>query len=127
MDLLEKGSAWLEGQRHKHCTRPVTYVRGLESATLQATVGRTLFEQVNGFGITEKYETRDFLVLAADLILGGTPALPMRGDKISEQQGTQIFTYEVMAPGSEPEWRYSDAYRQTLRIHTKQVGVETIP
>jgi len=30
--------------------------------------------------------------------------------------------YEVMSPGNEPHFRWSDTYRQTLRIHTKHVG-----
>jgi len=34
------------------------------------------------------------------------------------------FIYEVMAPGNEPPWRYSDPYRRTLRIHTKLIGAE---
>jgi hypothetical protein len=51
--------------------------------------------------------------------------LPERGDAIREQQDGKVYVYEVMAPGKEACWRWSDPYRQTLRIHTKQVGTET--
>jgi hypothetical protein len=68
--------------------------------------------------------TDAFLIHAADLVLGGSPTLPERGDLIRETQGTKIFIYEVMAPGKEPPWRWSDVYRKLLRIHTKQVGTE---
>ena len=36
--------------------------------------------------------------------------------------GADTQLYEVMAPGGEPPFRYSDPYRRTLRIHTKHVG-----
>ena len=35
-DLLDKGSAWLEGQRKKHATREVTYSRGVQSVVVKA-------------------------------------------------------------------------------------------
>ena len=43
-DLLGQGAAWLEGMRHRHMTRPVVYQRGALAVTIQATVGRTVFE-----------------------------------------------------------------------------------
>jgi hypothetical protein len=64
------------------------------------------------------------LIHAADLVLGGTPILPQRGDIIRETQGDKTLVYEVMAPGKEPAWRWSDAFRKVLRIHAKQVGTE---
>lgn len=125
-DILERGSNWLEDQRVAHASRPVTYQRGASSVDVPASIGRTEFEIDNGVGILERSESRDFLVPAADLVLDGAQALPERGDRIRETIGTVTFLYEVMAPGKEPPWRYSDAYRRTLRIHTKLVGTETI-
>ncbi len=123
-DLLETGSNWLEDQRTKHATRSVSYQRGADSVLLQATIGRTVFEIDNGHGVLERIESRDFLVLAVDLVLLGSAVLPKRGDRIRETQGTVTYVYEVMAPGKEPEWRWSDPYRKTLRIHTKQIDTE---
>lgn len=123
-DLLDSASAWLDGMRARHMTRPVTYQRGESAVELAATVGRTLFETANEFGIVERTESRDFLIAAADLVLDGQSAQPRRGDRIREPSGGQVFVYEVMAPGNEPCWRFSDPYRRTLRIHTKQVAVE---
>ena len=68
-----------------------------------------------------------FLILAAELILDSKQVLPQRGDRIRETQGGVTFVYEVTAPGKEPCWRYSDPYRKTLRIHSKQVDTETGP
>ena len=122
--MLQQGSDWLEDQRVKHMTRSVLYQRGVSSVEVLATIGRTVFEVDNGYGVLERTESRDYLILAADLVLEGEKMLPERGDRIRETQGAQTFVYEVMAPGKEPHWRYSDPYRKTLRIHTKQVDTE---
>ena len=123
-DLLEQGSAWLEEQRVQHMSRTVTYWRGEDSVAVQATIGRTVFEVDDGMGILEKIESRDFLILTIDLVLGGQATLPQRGDRIKETQGDKVYVYEVLAPGNEPHYRFSDLYRKTLRIHSKQVDVE---
>jgi len=126
-DLLERASAWLEDQRVKHLTRMVAYQRGVESLDVLATIGQTVFQIDDGAGALLRVESRDYLITAADLVLGGSQSLPQRGDRIRETQGSQVFVYEVMGPGDEPPWRWSDAYRRTLRIHTKQVDQEATP
>jgi len=117
-NLLERGSRWLEDQRNKHCTRDVTYVRGAASAVVRATVGRTEFKTDDGETVRTEYTDRDFLILTADLVLSGNPALPERGDKIHETQDATVHVFEVK------DWRYSDPYRQTLRIETNLIGTE---
>lgn len=123
-DLLKVGSDWLEGQRKAHAASAVTYCRGELSVEVQATVGETVFEVDTGQGAIETTEGRDYLILAADLVLGGAEVLPDRGDRIKETAGGATLVYEVMAPGDEPPWRYSDPYRKTLRVHTKHVATE---
>lgn len=124
-DMLEQGSAFLEDQRHRHMTRTVVYRRGAESKELLATIGRTEFEQADAHGLVQRIESRDFLARAADLDFGAGPILPRAGDQVRETVGTQVFVYEVNAPGGQPPWRYSDPYRRTLRIHTNHIGTET--
>ena len=126
-DLLQQASDWLEEKRTQHASRAISYVRGAQSVDLPATIGKTTFEVDDGYGVLVRHESRDFLVLAADLVLDGAPVLPQRGDRVRETQGQQVFVYEVTAPGKEPCWRYSDPYRKTLRIHSKQVDVEAAP
>ncbi len=123
-DLLAQGAAWLEEQRSRHLSRTVTYLRGSDSVDLPATIGRTTFEQADEYSIVHRTEARDFLVLTADLVLAGAATLPQAGDRIREAASGQTFIYEVLAPGGEPPWRYSDPYRKTLRIHTKHVATE---
>ena len=117
-DLIKNAMAWLEAQRREHLTIPIIYRRGESAVGLSATVGKTLFKVSDDYGRFQYIESRDYLVSAPDLVLDGNPILPQSGDEIAENG----FVYEVMAPNGEPEWRYSDSYRQCLRIHTKLTG-----
>jgi hypothetical protein len=124
-DLLQTGLDWLADQLKTYASRPVVYRREAYEVTVQATVGRTLLKLDDGYGgVRIEWTDRDFLIHAADLVIDGSPTLPERGDVIRETQGSKTFIYEVMAPGKEPAWRWSDVFRKVLRIHTKQVGVE---
>ena len=123
-DLLKRGSAWLDEQRIAHMSRTVVYVRGVQSVEVNAAIGRTVFEVADAHGIIERIESRDFLVPAGDLVLGAEATLPQRGDRVRETAGGAVYIYEVMAPGAEPHYRFSDPYRRTLRIHTKHVETE---
>ncbi|HED53717.1 MAG TPA: hypothetical protein ENJ00_05895 [Phycisphaerales bacterium] len=126
-DMLEKGASWLDNQRHQHMTRTVSYARGASTVEVQTTIGRTIFEQADEFGIVTKTESRDYLIRTADLVLDGQGTLPKRGDQIRETDGTTTFVYEVLSPGDEPVFRYSDPYRKALRIHTKHIATEPTP
>ena len=125
-DLLDKSSAWLEAQRTRHMTRTVTYQRGAVQVDVSATIGETIFQMDDGGGALLRVESRAYLILAADLVLAGSPVIPERSDRIRETDAVsgQTYVYEVMAPGDEPHWRWSDSYRRTLRIHTKQIDQE---
>jgi len=125
-DFLEQGAQFLDDQRHAHMTRSVVYLRDGSSVEVAATVGQTTFEQADEFGGIQRLESRDFLIRTGELILDSAVALPQAGDRIRETVGDQAFVYEVMAPGSEPPFRYSDPYRKALRIHTKHVATEAV-
>ena len=124
-DLLRDGQAWLADQLNEHVAANIVYRRGGEEVAVRATIGRTLLklEDVHG-GVRMVWTDRDFLVRAADLALGGSPAQPQRGDQIREIVGVETLVYEVLAPGDEPPWRWADPHRQMLRIHTKQIATE---
>jgi hypothetical protein len=123
-DLLEQAASWLDGMRQAHLSRPVLYCRDDECVEVQATIGKTVFEVETGYGVVERIESRDFLIAADLLVLDYDLTMPRRGDRIKETVGEQTFVYEVMAPGNEDCWRYSDPFRRTLRVHTKFVGQE---
>ena len=117
MSLLSKGAEWLERQRHAYLTVDVEYERDAVRLPLRATIGKTIFETTDDYGQLTRIESRDFLIRASDLVITEQITTPEPGDLIHEGN----FTYEVMSPPGEPEWRYSDVNRQTIRIHTKQV------
>jgi len=124
-DLLATGSAWLQAMRHEHAAHAVTYRRGAASVELAATVGRTEYEVDTGHGIVERYESRDYLLRAEELVLdgeNGEQTTPQTGDRIEEVIGETTVVYAVMAPANEPLWAYADPARLTIRVHTKQVG-----
>ena len=123
-NMLKTGSSWLLDQMKTHASVDIVYERGIDQVPIKATIGRTVFEIEDGHGVLERTESRDFLVQAADLVIAGATILPERGDRIRETVGTITYVYEVMAPGKEPHWRYSDPFRKTLRIHTKQIDTE---
>ena len=123
-DLLGTGLAWLERQRATFLAKPVTYRRGSQGLAVQATVGKTTFEVLSAGGVLERIESRDYLIAAADLAAFG---LPQRGDRVIEDSGGGRHTAEVLAPGREPHWRWSDVNRTCYRIHTKHLQTETSP
>lgn len=112
-DLLRDGAAWLAQMRTTHCASPVEYRRAPDVYVVNATYGRTAYEVVDESGLTVGAQVVDFLILASELTLEPTP-----GDVIAAD-GRR---YEVVSLGGEGCWRWSDPYRLTRRIHTKDVG-----
>ncbi len=115
-DLLREGSQWLEQQRTTHAASSVEYRRPPDSVTVPATFGRTRVELSDASGLTLISSVWDFLIRAADLGLEPEP-----GDVIVADG----HAYEVMNLGGEGCWRWSDPYRITYRIHTKDIGANT--
>jgi len=116
-DLLRDGLTWLEQQRTAHMTSPVTYRRaGQADAEVQATFGKTDYEVADDYGATIRTHVIDFLILADEL--GHEP----QASDVIVADGRK---YEVMDLAGEGAWRWSDPYRTTFRIHTKDTGVET--
>ena len=120
-EILQEAAVWLEEQRDTHNVISIVYEGDGDTVTLDATIGRTRFEVDRG-GFLEKFESRDFLLLVAELILNGVATEPKRGHKIKETRNGVTFVYEVASPGNEPHFRFSDLYRITFRIHTKETG-----
>jgi hypothetical protein len=120
-DLLRQGSHWLEQQRTAHCSSQVTYRRDATELIVAATFGHTRYEVADESGLTVGAQVADFLIAAEDL--GPTFSEPQPGDVIVAD-GQQ---YEVMALGQDLRgWRWSDPYRQTYRIHGRQIGTEPV-
>jgi hypothetical protein len=115
-DLLQQGSQWLGQMRTAHCSSPVEYRRAPDAYTVSATYGKTDYDVADESGLTIGSHVWDFLIQANELGLEPEP-----GDVIV----TNGRKYEVMNLGGEGCWRWSDPYRQTYRIHTKDIGADT--
>lgn len=115
-DLLQTGSAWLESQRTSHCAGLVEYRRSETTTEVHATYGMTKFEVADESGLTVNSHVWDFLILAEELGFE-----PVAGDVVAAN-GRQ---YEVMPLAGDGCWRWSDPYRVTFRIHTKDLGADT--
>ncbi len=124
-DLIQTACDWLGGMRQRHASQSVTYCRGDASAAVQATLGRTDYEVTDESGLTVQAVATDFLVTAEDLVLDGAVTLPQPGDRIRLAVGEQVKVYEVLDLAGSGHYRPSDPYGKTLRIHTKQVDVES--
>lgn len=119
MDMLGQGAEWLARMRTKFASRCVTYQRGNSSASVRATPGRSTREVDDGNGLYTTVETRDELVEACELVLDGVRTLPAAGDRILEHNGV-AWVVTSPAPG-EDCYRFTDAYRNELRIHLAKV------
>jgi hypothetical protein len=122
--MLAQAASWLSGVRKANMTTVVTYTRpGTPAANVpvSATIGATTFQIENEYSVLVQFTSRDFLITASDLVLGGAVVQPKPGDCITEAAASGTIVYQVLAPGKEPCWRWSDPYRNTIRVHTKQV------
>jgi len=113
-DMLRKGSQWLEQMRATHCSSPVRYFRGEDVIEVNATYGKTAYEVASENGLNVGSHVWDFLILSDEL-----PLEPEPGDIIEADE----IKFEVMPLGEDINgWRWSDPYRVTYRIHTREVG-----
>lgn len=123
-NLLAQGMAFLHAQRDEHMSSEVLFVRGAEEVAINATIGQTVFEETDRYGVVQRERSRDFIVLAADLVIDSQVVTPEKGDMIKETTGATVRTFEVMPFGDNPLWRWSDPHRTAVRIHTKHVRTE---
>ena len=115
-DMLSAGAAWLADQFAASASLTVAYKRGANSSQFVATIGKSMFESSGQNGVTEQWESRDYIVKTADLPYGE----PLRGDMIVEDIGGVSVFYEVAAPRGVPVFHYGDAFQHLVRVHTKR-------
>ena len=114
--MLSDGAAWMADQLAASASLTVAYKRGANSSQFVATIGKSMFESSGQNGVTEQWESRDYIVKTADLPYGE----PLRGDVIVEDIGGVSVFYEVTAPRGVPLFHYGDAFQNLVRVHTKR-------
>jgi len=124
-NLMARAQSLLNSRVEEAAGASVTYSRGRtgQSVALTAAVGRTVFASNGADGPRVDFGERDYLILAADLVLGGAAAEPEEGDRVSETIGGVEHTFKIMPTATgEPAWRWSDPGRTKYRLHVKRVG-----
>lgn len=117
-NILKTGSQWLHSKRKAYESESGTYSRAASTATILFTKRKTDFQIVDGDSqIPVEGRLDDFVIHAADLIIGGSVVKPQRGDKIT----LGGIVYEVLNDSEGKCWRYEDQYNEELRIHTKRI------
>lgn len=121
-DILKDGLAWLTARLKASASQAVTYETDDGTVEVQATIGSKplRIEDMDG-GIRIEWSNVDFLIPAADLVIGYVPVIPARGHKIYWTVGSDEQVYEVRPHDGEAPYRWSDPNQTLLRIHTLRV------
>jgi hypothetical protein len=98
---------------------PVTYSRGDASVVLTAVPGESEHAAADEQGNVTLVRSQDWLVAAADLVLGGETIEPRAGDRIVTAEGQ---TYEVLPGEGRDCFRASGRPYLRLRIFTKRIA-----
>lgn len=118
-NVLANAAAWLHTQRQANMAADVTYTRlGGSSVALKATIGRTDAELLAESELVSSAGIRDFIFRTADFISAGEFIPPGRLDLIEESDGAK---WQVVELSGEPVWRFSDEYRNAIRVHVSQL------
>jgi hypothetical protein len=113
-DMLQTGVTYLLAALSAHASRSVTYRRGATSATINATLGSTAFEEIASDGSVMRFESRDYIVSTPTISTAlGSPQV---GDYIDDGD----IRYEVLPVTTQQSFKYLDPFRLGLRIHTKK-------
>tara|TARA_R110000824_G_scaffold132257_1_gene294631 strand:- start:4836 stop:5219 length:384 start_codon:yes stop_codon:yes gene_type:complete len=101
---------------------PVIYSRGGTNKTLTAAPGSTERERADFDGLTTIDRRADWLILASDLTDAGL-GVPQSGDLITATADAETDAWEVLPIGAEPCYRYRDAERTEIRVHTSLLEI----
>lgn len=119
-DLLAAGNAWLVQAHKASVSQTVTYRRGTESVSVAATIGQGNMSLTQAFGSGQLRRTeKDFIFVAADLVISSVTIEPAAGDMIDITEGGATNRYIVRpASENEPEFIWDES-RISIRVHAK--------
>lgn len=116
---LARGSSWLASRLQSEAVE-VTYRRGNDSIDSLAVVpGNTRHDELGAEAANVTSRDRDWIALAADLVIGGVRVEPDRGDEIDwiDATGTKRTFCVLERPGDRC-FRYTDQTMLQVRIYT---------
>lgn len=120
-DLLKSGAAWLNATRAAKLASNVTYRRGGSGSgfTLAGTVGRTEADQVVDGELVSSGGIRDYIFSTSSFVTSSVFNPPEARDTVEDADG---LMWQVAEIGGEPAWRYSDAHKNSIRVHVIKIG-----
>ncbi len=121
-----RAEKWVSKRRSETSEVPITYSQEGNLISLCATPGKTIFRYTDDHGMSQRKQSRDYLISVSDAVINDVLIRPKDGDIIVEETLLERYTYEVGAFNGEPHFRFSGTYRQTFRVHTKLVNREDI-
>lgn len=116
-NLLARALLRLPASHKKVAGVAVTYRRNHSSVEITAIPGFTNTEEQSVDGAVFSSITDDFLIEVTDLVLDGELTTPQRNDRIDWGERT----FEVFSDGARRAYDYTDQYRTSYRVHTKEV------
>ncbi len=129
MSLIEDGLAMLNEVLEAEASETFTYVRGNDTFSFVAVLGRPLPVTVTPVGVPTPdplKSERVFIVQASELAINDTPITPETTDKIRETISGVTYEYKVEKPlAGGQAWSYVDGYRgpqARISINTKFSG-----
>ena len=120
---LARGSSWLASRLQAEAVT-VTYRRGNDSIdALKLVPARTQHDQYGEEDVQLTARDKDWIVLAADLVIGGSRITPQLKDEIDWLDGGAKRTFRVLPRTGDRCFRHTDQTELQLRIYT----VEQLP
>lgn len=117
-DMLSRAETAMGRIQKASASQTVTYQRLGQFVILQATVGASAMSMYDQNGTVIAFDSTDFLVHAADLLLNGKQVEPRRGDEVI--WNGNIYRVLSESQGERP-YRDSGPDGTVLRIMTKRV------
>lgn len=123
-NLFRDADLFVNAKRNEAATVPLIYTRQVDGEVIDTcgTPAMTVFRFDDRFGVSIRKEVRDFIFNVSDLETDqDIRFVPEDGDLIFEDTALGRFKYEVSSFNNEPVYKYSGAYRQGIRVHTKMI------
>jgi len=122
-NVFASASEWLGRMRSAHAGTSVTYRRGSDAVEITAQKLVVDVEVDRGDGLVTISQRVDWVIQAADLVLGATPATPVEGDTIEEVlDGGARLTYEVMPYGTDLHYRPLGTSGDSWRVFSRLIA-----
>ena len=117
-------TGWLHPRLTTECSAPITYLRGSDSVSINATWQKNVRMVSDGAGNT-KIERPDatFDFDATALNFGAGQVEPDADDEIQAVFGSVTKRFRLLPiVGGEAAWRYLDPQQTRVRCNTKYIG-----